>query len=516
MSRLKNFSRNLATSYLQLGVNVIYSLVSVPLILHWLSKGEFGLWAVLVQLMSYMMLIDLGMNSALARFLIDHKDQRGAGGYGSLIKTSVLVSFVQGFIVLLIVTFGSPFLAEAMKIPAQFQDTFVSLMQIQGLIAAFTFCVNPLAIMLNAHQRMDIVTTQGIFSLVVSLGLLVLFLFEGCGIYSFVYANAITAAISPAYLFWKCRQLGFLPRAGEWGIVSRKMFQEIFIYGKDVFLMGLGAQLITASQTIIISRALGLDAAAAWTIGTRVFLLVRQLVFQPYAAANSGLCEMVARHETERLQYRFKNLVSLTASLGVFLGIAFALCNSLFVHVWTNGKINWPPLNDILLAVWIVFTALQVPHCNFVTVTKQIGAMRYLYFVEGFCFVALALLVGYRWGPPGIIACSLLCVVFFSYQFGLRRSKQYFHVRFLELTVDWVRPAIKLAIVLIPAALIIWFATAGLPVIWRLMIHGAAAGLVGGFLFLRIGVPPEMIREAGARLPRPAARMLGILVPCKA
>ena len=26
MSRLKNFSRNLATSYLQLGVNVIYSL----------------------------------------------------------------------------------------------------------------------------------------------------------------------------------------------------------------------------------------------------------------------------------------------------------------------------------------------------------------------------------------------------------------------------------------------------------------------------------------------------------
>ena len=42
MSRLKNFSRNLATSYLQLGVNVVCSLVSMPLILHWLPTAEFG------------------------------------------------------------------------------------------------------------------------------------------------------------------------------------------------------------------------------------------------------------------------------------------------------------------------------------------------------------------------------------------------------------------------------------------------------------------------------------------
>jgi hypothetical protein len=40
----ENFSRNVATSYLQLDVNVVYSLVSIPLILHWLPKAEFGMW----------------------------------------------------------------------------------------------------------------------------------------------------------------------------------------------------------------------------------------------------------------------------------------------------------------------------------------------------------------------------------------------------------------------------------------------------------------------------------------
>src|ERR1017187_1829295 len=121
MSRLKNFSRNLATSYLQLGVNVIYSLASVPLILHWLPRAEFGLWALLVQLMSYITLVDLGINSAIARFLIDHKDERGNGEYGALVKTSALVSAGQGVIVLAVVSLASPLVAELMKIPVEYR-----------------------------------------------------------------------------------------------------------------------------------------------------------------------------------------------------------------------------------------------------------------------------------------------------------------------------------------------------------------------------------------------------------
>jgi O-antigen/teichoic acid export membrane protein len=514
MSRLKNFSRNLVTSYLQVGVNVVYSLVSLPLILHWLPRAEFGLWAVLVQLMAFISMVDLGINQAIARFLVDHKDRRGEGGYGALIKTSALVSAVQGLIVLAVVMLGSPLLASLMKIQAEYSATFIALMRLQGLIAAFMFCMNPLQIMLNAHQRMDIAARQSIYNMVLQLGLLVLFLTRGCGIYSFIYAGAITALVTPCQLLWHCRRLGFVPRAGEWGNVSWLRFKEVALYGKDVFLMNVGAQLITASQIIIISRTLGLEAAAAWTAGTKVFMLVRQILFQPYSAAVAGLCEMTARNETGRLELRFKNLVVLTASLGVFLGVTFALCNSLFVMVWTGGKIVWPPCNDVLLAIWFFSSSLQCTHCNFVAITRQIGAMRYLYFVEGCCFVALSLLLGYRWGLPGIIGCSIVCTLLFSCLFGLWRSSRYFHLQFLDLAVEWVRPSLKFAVVLVPVALILWFATAGLPALWRLAIHGVVMAFVGGILFLRLGLPPEVVRETGARLPRLAARLLGKLVPC--
>jgi O-antigen/teichoic acid export membrane protein len=516
MSRLKNFSRNVTTSYAQMGVGVVCGLASVPLVLHWLSKAEFGLWGTLLQLMGYIALIDLGLNQSIARFLVDHKDTRADGGYGSLVKTSAAVSVVQALVVLAVVMLGTPVLADMMKISAQYRAVFVVLMRMQGCIAALMFCMNPLTIMLSAHQRMDIVSRQSIWSTVVSLGLMVLFLVGKCGIYSYVYANAIPALVAPGYLFWHCWRLGFLPSAGQWGKVSWDAFKDLFIYGKDVFLINLGAQLITASQTIIITRTLGLEAAGAWTAATRVFTYMRLVAFQPYSSAAPGLSEMVARNEADRLRYRFKNLVVLTASLGAFLGVAFALCNSLFVQVWTSGKILWPPLNDVLLGLWIFITAMQAPHCNFVFVTKQIGGMRYLYFVEGCCFVVLSLLVGCHWGVLGILVCSLVCLVFFSYQFGLRLSARYFKVPFRELAVDWVRSSLNLALTLASGGSAIWFATSLLPAFWRLVIHSLFAGLVGGFLFLRIGLPPEVVREAGTRLPRPAARLLGFLAPCAA
>ena len=511
MSRLKNFSRNLATSYLQLGVNVVYSLISIPLILHWLPKAEFGMWAVLVQLMGYISLLDLGMTAAVARLLVDHKDERSNGNYGSLIKTAMVVSAIQGLIIVTVAWLGSPWLAALMKIPAQHEQTFIHLMQLQGLIVAFNFSLRPLGMMLYAHQRMDLQAYNDMFNLVAQLGLLILFLLKGCGIISFIYANAITATVGPVYMLWNCHRLRFLPRAGEWGKVSLKLFREVFHYGKNIFIMGLGVQLIMASQVIVISRTLGLEAAAVWSVGTKIFNLFSPLMCRPYGAALPGLYEMAARGEQTRLFERFRGMVVLTASLGVFLGVCLGLCNSLFVTVWTAGKISWSPWNDVFLGLWIFFSSLQTTHVNFVNVTKQFGGARYIYLLEGFCFVSVALLLGGHGGTVAILAASNLCQLLFSCQYGFRLSSRYFKCHWTEVAFEWVWPCLKFAGVLVPVAICVWLATINLPVIWRLAIHGGVAGLLGGFIFLRLGFPRKMLLEAETRLPRPAARILQIL-----
>lgn len=508
MSRLKNFSRNLATSYLQLGVNVVYSLVSIPLILHWLPKTEFGMWAVLVQLMSYVSLIDLGMTSAVARLLVDHKDGRGNGNYGSLVQTAFLVSLAQGLLIMAAFQLGAPLLTELMKIPIAYQATFITLLRVQGMITAFNFSLRPISLMLEAHQRMDVLAYYNIYTLVAQLGLLVLFLAKSFGIYSFLYSNVISAVITPCYLIWNCSRLGFLPLGREWGRASWERFHEVFAFGMDVFLYNLGGQLILSSQMIIIARCLGLEEAAIWAVGTKIFNLCLQLVVRPLYMSMPALSEMIVRNEAERLRHRFDGLVVLTGSLGVYLGISYALCNSLFIRLWTHNRIIWPPLNDVFLAVWLILISIEVVHCCFTLVVKQVGGLRYINFLEGFSFVILAGFLGMRWGMLGIIACSIVCAALFSYQYGLRRSLKYFQGELCEAMRRWVGSCIRLAIVYGTLAAATWIAGAGLSPLSRLCFNAFVALTVGSLLFLRVGCSSEMTKEILEKLPRPASGIL--------
>lgn len=100
MSRLKNYTRSMMSSYSALAVAVLYNLAAVPLALHYLSKAEFGLWALTLQIAGYIALIDLGMGSSVTRILIDHKDNRTSGHYGGVIQSGFWVGAAQAAIIL--------------------------------------------------------------------------------------------------------------------------------------------------------------------------------------------------------------------------------------------------------------------------------------------------------------------------------------------------------------------------------------------------------------------------------
>ena len=75
MSRSKRFVTNLVSSYATIGINILYTVVSIPLALHYLDKEEFGLWVLVTQMAGYLMLLEFGMSGSVARSLSDHKDE---------------------------------------------------------------------------------------------------------------------------------------------------------------------------------------------------------------------------------------------------------------------------------------------------------------------------------------------------------------------------------------------------------------------------------------------------------
>jgi hypothetical protein len=138
--------------------------------------------------------------------------------------------------------------------------------------------------------------------------------------------------------------------------------------------------------------------------------------------------------------------------------------------------------------------------------------LRYVYFFEGCTFLGLAILVGSRLGMPGIIATSIICTTAFSLSYGIWRSSRYFARGLSVVAGHWTAPGIKVAAAFGAIAAVMWNTSMWLPLVPRLVINAFTAAILGSFLFLRLGIPPEMHQELAARLPRGASRLLNYVV----
>jgi O-antigen/teichoic acid export membrane protein len=508
--RLRRFFYAVASGYAQLVANILYTLASVPLALHFLQKREFGLWALAIQLGGYLQLIDLGMSASVSRHLIDHKDNRNTGAYGGMIKTGGLVLLVQGLLVLaggaLVVLYGTQFL----HIDQDLEHSFKVVMFLQCAIIAADFPARLFSHVLVAHQRADIANYSQTGFFFASFATLWYCFARGLGVVSLVWANFAGWLVIVLANIIACSVLRLLPSGGAWGSASWSRFRELFAFGKDVFWIALGTQMITASQTIVVTRTLGLNSAAVWSICTRTYTLLNQLVWRPFDFSSSMLAEMVTRGERDRLLQRFKDLVVLTTSLAALAAVMFASCNGPFVALWTHGNISWSIRNDALLSIWMIISALVHCHCSLPVITKQIGFMRYIYFIEGLVYVVTASFLAQIGGFAAVISASILCTSLFSLPYGIWRTSDYFGIPSREVIMGWLKPSIWLLLFLIPIGAVVLVLFLHLNAAARLLLQTSTIACLGMLLFLHVGVHQELRREISSRAPPSLRRLLGI------
>lgn len=503
MSRFRRVIHSVASGYVLLGATALYSLASVPVALHYLSQDAFALWALMATFSGYLSLIDLGMSGSVARLLIDHKDDRNGAVYGSLIQTGWLVLLVQGGLVLFVGFCIAPTLATMLQIPGHLNTQFVSLLRWQSGLLALGFATKIFSHVLTAHQRIDLINGGQVVGLAINFLLLWIFFSLGQGVFSWIWANLLSTLANVVWVCALCLRLQVLPSANQWGRARWQHFRELFGYGKDLFLVTVGTQLIMASQTMIITRTLGLQAAAAWSVGTKMFNLLSQLVWRIFDMSGPALSEMFAREEHQLLQKRYRALVILSASFAAFVAVVYALCNHPFVTLWSHGKILWPSQNDLSLGAWLIVTAVLHCHNCFVLITKHVGFMRYIYFVEGLVFVGAALVLTPIGGLPALIGCSVVCSALFSGGYGVWRICDHFRLSRKEVAFTWMRPMLNVLGLLLPLALAIGWVTKDLTPLMQLTINGGISFPIGLLIFLRFGIPPEFQKELLVRSPLP-------------
>jgi O-antigen/teichoic acid export membrane protein len=421
-TRSKHFLAGLLSGYGSIAASILYTMASIPLALHYLGKEEFGLWALALQINGYLALLDFGMSSAVSRFLADHKDDVDGGEYGSLLLTGGLVFAAQGAIIAVVGISFSGFAPAVFAIPTHLAGAFAGVLALQAALSGVSIAMRSIGSPLWAFQRMEVINICASVGLLLSLPLMWLGFRWGYGIYSLAYAGIPSILLTLVAYVWVCAKNNYYPKRGCWGAPRRNIFKQIFVFGRDVLLVTLGSQLINATQIMIISRVLGLDAAATFSVATKLYSMGQQVFHKVIESAAPGLTEIYVRGETTRFIQRYWDALGVTLALATLGAVGLAGFNATFVSVWTAGAISWTPTGDLLLALMLVLTSQTRNFVGLFGLTGSFRSVRMLYFAEGLAFIPLAILLSRQFGIPGVLVASLFAHLLITFPFSFRAA----------------------------------------------------------------------------------------------
>ena len=260
-------------------------------------------------------------------------------------------------------------------------------------------------------------------------------------------------------------------------------------------MLGIAAQIISASQVIMVSKFLGLEAAATWSICTKVFQFAQQIVYRIFDFSEAAFSEMVVRRKIERFKQRYASIVTLTASAAVLLGISDMAVNAGLVFFWTGGRISWNFTCDVAAAVFLVVSSVDRTYAYIVILLKDIGGYRFVSLLEAGLVIVGGSLLGPRLGFVGIFTASIVSSVLCSGLYGALRTAKFLRLSPIRIISGWLARPMASALVFGAFSLISSRLFLNSRNFWIFAVAAAVTGATGFVILYFIGLQRPLKME---------------------
>ena len=319
-SRGQVFFRN---SVAQTGGRLLYLLTRVglpPLILHYVSLEEYGLWATCFLLISYVSMGAFGVSNVYIRYVAEYNAKQEFASLNSLISTGLFLTL--GFSLLTLAGFwlAMPWILSAFNVARELSATAEAL--ILGSLATMLLdmTLGAFAYILHGLQKIAQQTVVWIISFLLETAIIVSLLLMHYGVVALLWAFLARYLFSTAIYIWLCFQAIPDLRIG-WRWISRHQLRTFMSYGGILQLNGLLSISLYSIERVIAGYLSGLGAIAVLDLGQKFPVMASQVFSSMNASFLPAITEAHLHGKREEIRNLYiKGLRYLNGLNGLAMG----------------------------------------------------------------------------------------------------------------------------------------------------------------------------------------------------
>jgi O-antigen/teichoic acid export membrane protein len=325
--------RNTILNYTGQLWTVLTTLFLMPYMVAILGPKRFGVWALVLVLVSYLSLLDLGVGAAFVKHIAEYNARQDEMAINGLVSAGVLIYLVLSVVIIALVAIGGGPLLYAFRIPPELlPEARTAFLGAAAVAALSGLCVVFQAVTVGL-QRMEV---SNVITVVASLPVIigtVLLLRWGYGLGGLVIAQAagavVTAVLSVWAAFWILPRLQVSPRfwhAVEWG--------RLFSFGAKVQISRLAELASSQADKLLLGYFVGLNPVTFYDLGAKIVRMNKSLSLVLVSAIVPAASELTVSGDQATLRALYRRgsryLVLLSAPSTIFIVISAPL----IVQAW--------------------------------------------------------------------------------------------------------------------------------------------------------------------------------------
>ena len=380
--------------------NVVVSFLVMPFVIHALGDRWYGFWVFVGTVVGYYGFLDLGLTSAVQRFIsqaIGRKDEEEI----NITLNTCLGLFIFGSIISLLITAVLYFVIPAFVDNPAETGTFQTVLLLVGLNFAISFPVRIFQGTLYAFVRYDLQAILEISKLILRTALIFVFLSRWSGI---ITLTLIVLFIDTLFnLLTILVTLKSIPtlRLGR-AYYRRERIGSLFGYSIYSLISQIADSLRFKIDSFVITGFLGLALVTHYNIAASMIFYFRMFIASAVGMMLPVFSQYEGQNDFDQIREKYIFVSKLSTILSVLIGGSVIIYGKAFITRWMGSGYSDSYLALAILSVGIVFERIQTISVNLVYGLSKHKVYSWISISEGAANVVLSLLLVKPYGIYGV------------------------------------------------------------------------------------------------------------------
>ncbi len=413
-SRSVKAKKNVILLFLFSGFNFLFTLLLVPLTLHYLGPVEYGIWVTLSSVLMWFGYFDFGIGNGLRNKLAESlaKDEH------ELSKTYVstaYVIFALGILVLWIIffaVFGFINWTKIFNAPEYLSNDLSKLIFIVFLLFSLQFLLKLLSSIVNADQRPAV---NGFLNFITNFSTVVLVWILSLTTAGSIYFLGLGSSLIPVIVFLTASIILFskfykrISPSLKW--VKLNYSKDLVKLGFQFFVIQIAGLILFATDNMIITQIFGPADVKVYNIAYRYFFLIAQIFTVVLTPFWSAVTEAYVKEDYDWLRRSTRKILNVWIGL-TFIVILMIIFSNFIYSIWVGNEITVPISLSIVMGIFVILFNWTNVFAYFI---NGIGKIKLQFYSSIFIAIANIPLSIYlakylNMGITGVMTATCICI----------------------------------------------------------------------------------------------------------